>query len=143
MPLVREETEHLHRVLRELDARGGGIGFDLPNPYASGLLSHARSSGRDGRGYLDALLVSALIEMRSHERFVRLRACAATRPLHRLYDALGEAEARHGTLFLALALEAHDEGSVRERFDELARVESALLDGLDPGPRVHSGWRGL
>ena len=143
MPLVREETEHLHRVLRELDQRGSHLDHDTPNPYASRLQGTARTTSRHGQAYLDALLVSALIELRSHERFECLAACPALADLHPLYAALREAEARHGELFTRLALEAHDEELVEARFAELAQVESTVLAELAPGSRVHSGWSGL
>lgn len=143
VPLIREEHEHLQRVLRELDGRGSQLDYDLPNPYAAGLQAAARSSSREGHAYLDTLLVSALIEKRSHERFECLERCPALAELRPLYAALREAEARHGELFTRLALEAHDEAEVRARFEQLAGMEAGLLAELDPGPRVHSGWRGL
>ena len=60
-PLIKEETDHLHRVLRELEARGEGLRHDLANPYAEGLHRFARDTAAPGRGRLDVLLVSALI----------------------------------------------------------------------------------
>lgn len=143
LPLVREEAEHCQRVLRELSARDASLDYDLPSPYTAGLLSAARSRSGAGGAYLDALLASALIEMRSHERFERLAQCPSAGTLRGCYDALAEAEARHGALFLELAHEAHAEVTVRTRFDELARIESDVLAALPPGPRIHSGWAGL
>ncbi len=138
-PLIREESEHLHRVLRELSDHGRELGRDLPNPWAEGLSKAAREQ-RGGRfSYLDALLVSALIEMRSHERFACMRASAALAELHPLCDALGAAEERHGRLFVDLALEAHPADQVRERFDALAQVEARLIESVPFAYRVHSG----
>ena len=141
-PLIREETEHLHRVLRELDARGATLGRDADNPYPTGLLAEAKRTRRPGEGHLDHLLVSALIEKRSHERFERLQACQALADLAPLYAALGEAEARHGCLFTDLAEEAFPAARVAARYAELAAFEATHIAGLPPGPRVHSGWGG-
>jgi tRNA-(ms[2]io[6]A)-hydroxylase len=145
-PLIKEESEHLHRVLRALDARGAGLADDRPNPYVAGLQRFARESRPApprGSGFLDTLLVSALIELRSHERFERLAECAQLAELHALYRGLGEAEARHGALFSDLAFESFPADVVLERFGQLAAEEFALLERLEAGPRVHSGHGGL
>ncbi len=145
-PLLREECDHLQRVLRELDARGAVLGQDTPNPWAAGLHAAARALPPvrlPHAGFLDVALVSALIELRSHERFERLAACAALADLAPFYRGLCEAEARHGELFTDVAKEAFPEALVEERFAALAREEAALLERLPPGPRVHSGVAGL
>lgn len=144
-PLVKEEVDHMHRVLRELDARGATLTPDLPSPYARGLAKGAgagRTSGAED-GYLDALVVSALIEMRSHERFELLAECEALMDLRGFYVSLGEAEERHGELFVTLAVEAFGEERVGVRFGEVAAVEAEVISGLACEPRVHSGVVGL
>jgi len=141
-PLIKEESEHLHRVLREIEVRGGELKADLPNPYAEGLRRIARETRPGpprGSGFLDVVLVSALIEMRSHERFERLAECAALAGLDGLYRGLGEAEARHGVLFADIARTSFPEGEVVARFAELALREAELLETLPTGPRIHSG----
>jgi len=138
-PLVREEFDHFQRVLRELAARGEELRPDRPSPYAAGLLAAAGAPRRRADGYVAALLVAALIELRSHERFVRLLECPAAAPLHPLLAPLAEAEERHGEAFLELACGAAPEALVRELFAGLAADEAALLARLPPGPRVHAG----
>lgn len=138
-PLVREEFDHFQRVLRELEARGSALRPDRPSPYAAGLLAAARSPRRRADGYVDALLVAALIEMRSHERFACLLASPQAAALHPLLGPLAEAEARHGETLLELALAVAPEDQVRARFDGLAVAEAALLAAVPPGARVHSG----
>lgn len=165
--LAREETEHCHRVLRELAERGLPLLPDAPSPYGEGLHRLARESRRGSAvpalrpvaagepggaagasrpaspGLLDQVLVSALIELRSHERLAALAACPALGALAPLYRAFCEAEARHGELFLAVACELAPAEVVERRFAELARGEAALLSSLPCGPRVHSGTAGL
>lgn len=138
-PLVREEFDHFQRVLRELEARGAVLRPDRPSPYAAGLLAAARAPRRRADGYVDALLVAALIELRSHERFACLLACPQAAALHPLLGPLAEAEERHGADFLDLALAAAPEAEVRERFAGLAAAEAGILAAAPPGPRVHSG----
>jgi tRNA-(ms[2]io[6]A)-hydroxylase len=138
-PLVREEFDHFQRVLRELSTRGWELLKDRPSPYSRALLAAAGAPRRREDGLLDALLVSALIELRSHERFERLLECEAAAALHELVAPLAEAEARHGELFLDLARELAPEPELQARFAELARGEAAALAGAPPGPRIHSG----
>jgi tRNA-(ms[2]io[6]A)-hydroxylase len=138
-PLLREEAEHAQRVLRELASRGHGLSPDRPNPYMDGLISAAGHPRRREDGLLDSLLVAALIEMRSHERFERLAECEELADLRTLYASLGEAEARHGQLFLELAAEVADDTRVRARFTEFAAAEATLLERLPFAHRVHSG----
>lgn len=137
--LVREETEHMHRVVRALHERGEPLLPDRPSPYAEGLHRVAADSRRGRETYLDALLVSALIEMRSHERFERLLECVAVADLHPLYRALGSAEERHGELFVELALQACDGALVAGRFAELAALEGEVAATAPFDYRIHAG----
>jgi tRNA-(ms[2]io[6]A)-hydroxylase len=138
-PLVREEFDHFQRVLRELAAHGQELRPDRPSPYAAGLLEAAGAPRRRADGYVAALLVAALIELRSHERFVRLLECPLAAALHPLLEPLSEAEERHAEAFLELACSAAPAPLVRELFKGLAAEEAALLARIPAGPRVHSG----
>ena len=141
-PLLREEAEHAQRVLRELATRGHGLLPDRPNPYMDGLISAAGHPRRREDGLLDTLLVAALIEMRSHERFERLAECDELAELRSLYASLGEAEARHGELFLDLARDVSTHERVAERFAGLALAEAEVMQRVPFAHRIHSGWKG-
>jgi tRNA-(ms[2]io[6]A)-hydroxylase len=138
-PLIREEIDHLQQVLRLLDQRGATLGRDQNNPYAAGLLRFSEENRAKGEGHLDALLISALIEKRSHERFCHLQQCAALEELSSFYKALAESEQRHGELFIELALETYEAETVGRRYDTLAQFEGTLITGLPFAHRVHSG----
>ena len=139
IPLIREETEHCQRVLKELHERGEALRPDRPSPYAAGLIAAAGSPRRRLDGLVDTALVAALIELRSHERFACLLACEELAALHPLYRGLAEAEARHGELFLELALSAAPADAVAARFAGLARAEAGLLDRVPAEARIHGG----
>jgi tRNA-(ms[2]io[6]A)-hydroxylase len=141
-PLVREEFDHFQRVLRELATHGWELQPDRPSPYSRALLAAAGAPRRRSDGIVDSLLVAALIEMRSHERFARLLECEAAASLHALLAPLAEAEERHGEVFLELALQAAPEEEVRTRFAALAQAEAEALASAPSGPRVHSGSPG-
>lgn len=68
--LAHEETSHVVQVAALMAARGWCPRADLPNQYARALLAEVR--GREPERLLDALLVAAFIEARSHERLALL-----------------------------------------------------------------------
>ncbi len=105
---------------------------DRPSPYTRALLAAAGCAAAPrATGLLDALLVAALIELRSHERFARLLECERAAVLHEFLAPLAEAEARHGAIFVELALEAAP-----------ARGRSASASRRWPSPRRRP-WRTL
>jgi len=135
--VVRDEAQHLGRVIQELEARGGKWSKAHRNAYAQEL----RNAVRTGDGpdeTVDRLLVSALIEARSHDRFAAL-AEVADDGLGGLYRGLMHAEAGHFLVFVELALEVRKESAVRARWNELTTWEADVLGAQAPGPRIHSG----
>jgi tRNA-(ms[2]io[6]A)-hydroxylase len=129
--LAREELVHFEQVLRELKFRGVAFGRLSSSGYANELFRFATSPGDD-------LLVCALIEARSHERFVSLSQAVPEDRLARFYADLAEAEARHGELYLELAEDlARRDLSIRVA--ELIRIEEAVLHRPGQPLRMHSG----
>ena len=104
--------------------------------YARGLLSEQRSS--EPERLLDSLLVGALIEARSCERFAVL-APRLSEPLKGFYARLLSSEARHFENYLGFATELTDEASVADRLAELQAIETQLVLSPDPQFRFHSG----
>jgi tRNA 2-(methylsulfanyl)-N6-isopentenyladenosine37 hydroxylase len=145
--LAREELVHFERVLAELKARGLELRALKSSGYAAALFQAARRStpagGRDpaartADSTVDELLVCALIEARSHERFERLAEAAPDERLRALYAELGEAEARHGSLYVELAEEAAG-GPVGARLAELVAREAEIVARPGQPLRMHSG----
>ena len=93
--VARDEVEHLSTVCRLLARRGGRLTKQHGNPYASAL----RGLVRQGQGpaeLVDRLMVSALIEARSCERFKLLgEACEEDPELRKLYRGLWASEHGH------------------------------------------------
>ena len=135
--LAREELVHFERVLKECEARG--VAFrGLPSAnYAQALFELVRSEDARARK-VDELLCCALIEARSHERFVRLAAAVDDARLARFYGELAEAEARHGEIYVELAEEAAG-GAVAERLEELAAAEAEIVARPGQPTRMHAG----
>src|SRR4051794_3842369 len=136
--LAHEETSHVVQVAALLARRGWTPRADTPNHYARGLLRAVR--GREPERLLDALLVAAFIESRSHERLSLLaRGFVETgdAELADFYQVLATAEERHAEIFVTLAAPLVTPTVLEGRIDELAQREAEILAALPHVPRVH------
>jgi tRNA-(ms[2]io[6]A)-hydroxylase len=136
--IARDETAHLLLVCRLLQRRGGRLEKMHRNTYATDLRKQVRK-GQGTQELLDRLLISALIEARSCERFEVLARVSEDDELVKLYQGLYLSEARHYTVFLRLARAICPEAEVEERWQELIEVEGQVINAQAPGPRIHGG----
>ena len=104
--VARDEAAHLAQVMRILMRRGGRLDRIHKNPYANSLRLLVRKG--DPAEILDRLLVSALIEVRSCERFAVLAAASGDAELAGFYEALFASEFGHYRVFLELARKMMD-----------------------------------
>ena len=128
--LVAEEWSHFERVLLELRKRGFQLGRPRKDEYVVQLLAHVRKGGPRERQLLDQLLVSALIEARSCERFKLLWQHIADAELSKFYYELMVSEAAHFVSYVDLAKEYCDTTEVEIRLQELLRVEGEIVTNL-------------
>ncbi|MBZ0116973.1 MAG: tRNA-(ms[2]io[6]A)-hydroxylase, partial [Sandaracinaceae bacterium] len=105
--------------------------------YVGALRRLAREDHRDVPVLLDRLLVSALIEGRSCERFAVLADRLREADLRDFYGTLMQSEARHFRLFCRLAEERFGLAESRGRLRVLAEREALVADQLPLGPTVH------
>ena len=136
--LAHEETSHVVQVAALLERRGWTPRADTPNRYARALLEEVR--GREPERLLDALLVAAFIEARSHERLGLLARGFAARgegEIADLYDALAGAEERHAEIFLELGRPLVPAAAFEARVDALATREAEIIASLPHVSRVH------
>jgi tRNA 2-(methylsulfanyl)-N6-isopentenyladenosine37 hydroxylase len=133
--VAREELRHFEQVQRAMDSFGVAFTRQRPGRYAQELRRALRTVEPDRK--LDLLLVGALIEARSCERFALL-APLLPPVLGRLYGALGGAEARHFALYLDLA-RGRAPSLWRERLGALATREAELVTTPERTLRFHSG----
>lgn len=134
--IAQEELEHFEQVNQHLEKRGIAMGPLSSPPYAAGLKAQIRRNEPDR--LLDSLLVSGLIEARSHERLGLLGLYCPDAELASFYRGLMASEARHYGIYWVLATSYFDKNEVNDRLEELAMVESDLLANLYPEPRIHS-----
>lgn len=134
--IAREELEHFQQVNLILERRGIALAPLNPPPYGAGLKAQVRR--QEPERMLDLLLVSGLIEARSHERLGLLAEGLSDRTLAKFYRSLMASEARHYGAYWVLATTYFERDRVMQRLEELAEVESQLLATLHPEPRIHS-----
>jgi tRNA-(ms[2]io[6]A)-hydroxylase len=134
--IAREELEHFEQVNRILEQRCVALAPLPAPPYGAGLKALVRRNEPDR--LLDLLLVSGLIEARSHERLGLLAEHLPDRDLAKFYRSLMASEARHYGAYWLLATTYFDRAIVDARLAELAIAESELLATLHPEPRIHS-----
>jgi len=137
--IASDEAAHRCSVVRLLNRRGGRLERMHRNPYANALRALVRK-GRGNEELADRLLISALIEARSCERFEVLTRCSPDRELARFYARLSSSELGHYTVFVRLAGHVLPEEDVGRRWRELLEAEAALIAAQPPGSRMHGGF---
>lgn len=135
--LAAEETGHFREVETELRARGGTLGKQDADEYVNALWNKTKPERATIPLLLDRLLVSALIEARSCERFKLLSELLEAPSLRDFYRGLMESEARHYRLFCGLSETLFGVKMARQRLGELAGREADVAGKLPLGPKVH------
>jgi tRNA-(ms[2]io[6]A)-hydroxylase len=137
--LAREEIEHFQRVLALLVERAVALGPPPVDTYAAALRRAAHQLPRgpgDAASAVDRLLVGALIEARSCERFKLLAEATADKPehaaVHALWNDLLASEARHYRTFVDLAtrVAGGDRAAVLARLERVASAEADIVETL-------------
>jgi tRNA-(ms[2]io[6]A)-hydroxylase len=137
-PIVAEEWEHFSRVLAQLRKRGYTLGKKRTDAYAVALGKQERKGGRIERQLMDKLLINALIEARSCERFKILWKNLQDEELKQFYYELMASEAGHYVTFIKLAKEYMPEDVVKARWEELLKIEAEIIAGMEVRPdRMH------
>lgn len=137
-PVVTEEWGHFRLVLAELQKRGLQLGRQRKDEYVNALMQFCQKGGNEEGRLLDQLLMMAMIEARSCERFKRLSEGLNDDYLKKFYRRFMESEAGHYTLFIDLAETYIDREKVRKRWKEWLNYEAEVMKGLDVrGDRMH------
>ncbi len=140
--VAKDEVEHLALVVRLLSRRGGRLTKSHRNDYAAALRGLLRRGGDEET--IDRLMISALIEARSCERFEILSRVATDDSLVKVYKALWASEKGHYLSFIDLArqvaaLQGDDAAAaVEDRWQKMLVAERSIIMDQKPGPRMHS-----
>ncbi len=137
-PIVTEEWGHFRMVIAELKKRNLKLGRQRKDVYVNSLLQFQKKDGSPQERFLDQMLIMALIEARSCERFKRLSEGLDDEYMRNFYRKFMESEAGHYTLFITLAEHYLDKKIVRERWAAWLKYEKELMDEMEVrGDRIH------
>ncbi|MBS1912700.1 MAG: tRNA-(ms[2]io[6]A)-hydroxylase [Bacteroidetes bacterium] len=133
--LATEEMEHFGMVYSLLRERGVDLERDPGDPYVQAL--HREVHQNEPQRMMDLLLVAALVEARSCERFSVLSKHVPDESLREFYRSLLASEAGHYRTFYDIACEYYPERDVRARLDALAAREAEIVLALASAPTMH------
>jgi tRNA-(ms[2]io[6]A)-hydroxylase len=137
-PMVTEEWGHFRLVLQELRKRGLTLGKQRKDEYVNRLIKFQQTGGPEEPRFLDKLLIFALIEARSCERFKRLSEGMEDEYMRNFYRKFMESEAGHYTMFINLSELYIDKEVVRKRWKEWLAYEAEVMQELEiRGDRIH------
>jgi tRNA-(ms[2]io[6]A)-hydroxylase len=134
--LAREELRHFEQVLKLMTQRGIAYESVTASRYAQALRKKVRK--KDPYKLVDTLIVGALIEARSCERFAAL-APHVDDALRDFYMSLLKSESHHFADYISLAKGLEDANVVEERLVLFRSVEKELIESDDTEIRFHSG----
>lgn len=137
-PIVTEEWGHFRLVLQELEKRKLKLGKQRKDAYVNALIAFSKKDGSPDDRMLDKLLLMAMIEARSCERFKRLSEGLNDEYLRRFYRRFMESEAGHYVTFIELAEQHLDPAKVRARWAEWLEHEKTIMESQElRGDRIH------
>jgi len=137
-PIVSEEWSHFRLVLKELEKRGLKLGHQRRDEYVNGLLKFIRKGVTPDELFLDRILICAMIEARSCERFRLLSLNIKEEALRNFYHKFMVSEAGHYRLFLDLAEHYLGKEIAQARWKAWLEFEAVLVQGLKPrADRMH------
>jgi len=137
-PIVAEEWGHFERVMEELTKRGFGLGRARKDEYVSQLSGILKKGGSRDEQLVEKLLMNALIEARSCERFKLLWKNLEEQNLQTFYYELMVSEAGHYVNFIELAKLYSSEEHVKTRWAYFLEKEAEIMMNLTPrADRMH------
>jgi len=137
-PVVAEEWGHFERVMEKMKQRNIPFGKKRKDEYVEKLLLLRKKGGTREQQLVEQLLINAIIEARSCERFRLLSQHIADEDLKKFYYELMVSEANHYVNFVELAKEYMPETYVKNRLKELLEQEAEIMQNLAiRGDRMH------
>jgi tRNA-(ms[2]io[6]A)-hydroxylase len=132
-----EEMSHFRMVHDKIRQRGMVLGPERRDPYVRDLHSFIKKGGSKQQGLVDCLLIAAMIEARSCERFRILSEEIQDEDLRKFYRDLMVSEAEHYTTFLSFARKYQAEIDVDVRWKEFLDFEASLMEKYGKKETMH------
>ncbi len=132
-----EELEHFQQVFDVMQERGVPLNKSMPeDPYIKHL-TPVTHGGTEETRFLSRLLMSSVLECRGCERFKMIAENIEDEKLRKFYKNLWTCEAKHGNIFVKLALEYFDEKQVYDRLEQIMIAEGEVVKNLTIRPALH------
>ncbi|MBK9455481.1 MAG: tRNA-(ms[2]io[6]A)-hydroxylase [Bacteroidetes bacterium] len=137
-PVVTEEWGHFRMVLKELKKRDLKLGKQRSDEYVKELIKFQKKGGNREDQLLEKLLMAALIEARSCERFRLLSEGLADEEMRNFYHEFMVSEAGHYKMFISLANNYINPDKVKKRWQEWLEFEASVMKNMQlSGERIH------
>lgn len=137
-PVVTEEWGHFRMVLKELKRRSLKLGRQRNDKYVQSLIAFQKKGGSREAQLLEKLLMAALIEARSCERFRLLSEGLEEEHLKNFYREFMISEAGHYRMFIDLASEYAGKDVAKKRWQEWLDYEAEVIHAMElDGTRMH------
>jgi len=129
--LVAEEWSHFERVLEMMKKRSIKLDKMRKDEYVLAISKIIKGGGSREDQLVEKLLLNALIEARSCERFKLLHQNIQDEELSKFYYELMVSEAGHYNSFLDMAKRFMPEEKVMKRWSEFLEAEAEILKTLE------------
>lgn len=138
--LVKEEMDHFKRVHDIILKRGYILGQERKDNYVNELIKFLKRGGGESKrteSMVDRLLLAAMIEARSCERFKVLSEYVEDQELADFYHELMISEATHYTMFIGLARKYGVGINVEKRWQEWLDYEGKVIQNYGKAESIH------
>ena len=137
LDLAKEELEHYQMVHKRILDRGLVLGKPRRDEYVRELMTFFPKGGSREDKLMHELLISAMIEARSCERFRVLSENIEDKNLAAFYHELMISEANHYTLFLKFARQYGGREKADQKWNALLDFEAEIMSKLGNEEKIH------
>lgn len=132
-----EELEHFKQVFELMRKRGIPLNHEMKeDPYIKQLMPLTQGGTAESR-FLSRMLLGSIVECRGCERFKMVAEAQKEEELRKFYKTLWASEAKHGNIFVELALKYFDENAVYTRLHEMMTFEGEVIKNLPIRSALH------
>lgn len=136
--IVQEEISHFKMVHDIIISRGGILGKERKDDYVNELRKFIKiTHRRREESFVDRLLLAAMIEARSCERFRVLSENIKDEFLSNFYRELMISEANHYTTFIGFARKYGQGVDVDKRWNEFLEYEAEVISRYGKSETIH------
>ena len=131
-----EELEHFQQVYKIMESKGIRLAHSIHEDLYIKALMKAQHDGLEER-FLDRLLIASVVETRGAERFKLVADNVQDEDLQKFYKMLWISEAKHGHIYVKMALHYFPKEKVYPRLDWWSEKESEIIHSLPLRAALH------